>query len=252
MDTSILTDPWIWVWNNALPDDFCDHLIDKFEKEAANEKESLVQKGITIGDSMKLETDLPSKFEVPDIKQSDDLAISDAKEWKDEDQFLHKTLTQMLVQYQEYSASNIVLPHTPIGFVDTPSAIVDLVNHVGSLKGGVTDTGFQMQRTKPHHGYGWHHDFWASDENGIRILTFIFYLNTVREGWTQFYHGDQVQPQKGRVMLFPSTATYYHQGYPPLDTKYIITGWLHKQIENNLGCVDQPIKTHQGFLIPKN
>ena len=243
-DTTILTDPWIWVWNNALSDDFCDHLIDKFEKEA-NEKESIVHAGRTIGD------DIDSDAPLSNIKQSDDLGLSDAKGWEEEDHFLHKTLTQMLVRFQEYSASTILLPHTPIGFVDTASQKVDLVSHVGSAEGGVTDTGFQMQRTKPHHGYGWHHDFWASDKNGIRILTFIFYLNTVREGWTQFYHGDQVQPQKGRVMLFPSTATYYHQGYPPLDRKYIITGWLHKQIENNLGRVNQSVKTEQGFIIRK-
>ena len=35
MDTTILTDPWIWVRDNVVPDDYCDHLIDKFEKEAA-------------------------------------------------------------------------------------------------------------------------------------------------------------------------------------------------------------------------
>ena len=241
MDTTILTDPWIWVWNNALSDEFCDHLIDKFEKEASKGgPESLVQAGKTIGDDLGEEIN---------IKQSDDFPISNYTEWREEDSVLHQTLTQMLHQYQEYSKNAILLPHTPIGFVETPTASVDLVNHVGSLKDGVTDTGFQMQRTKPHHGYGWHTDFWASNKNGIRILTFIFYLNTVREGWTQFYNGDQVQPQKGRVMLFPSTATYYHQGYPPLDTKYIITGWLHKQIENGAGVVDQPIQTQQGFII---
>ena len=241
MDTTILTDPWIWVWNNALSDEFCDHLIDKFEKEASKGgPESLVQTGKTIGQDLGEEVN---------IKQSDDLPISNYNEWKEEDSVLHQTLTHMLHQYQEYSKNTIILPHTPIGFVETPPVSVDLVNHVGTLKDGVTDTGFQMQRTKPHHGYGWHTDFWASNKNGIRILTFIFYLNTVREGWTQFYNGDQVQPQKGRVMLFPSTATYYHQGYPPLDTKYIITGWLHKQIENGAGVVDQPIQTQQGFII---
>ena len=246
MDTTILTDPWIWVWNNALSDDFCDHLIDKFEKEAASGGEnSLVRKGRTIGDTYGSE-DLTGHR----IKQSDDFAISDSEEWRDEDNFLHKTLTQMLNAYQEYTSNTIILPHTPIGFVETSPQRVDLVKHVGSYKADVTDTGFQMQRTQPHHGYGWHTDFWATNENGIRILTFIFYLNTVREGWTQFYNGNQVQPHKGRVMLFPATATYYHQGYPPLDTKYIITGWLHKELDNDYGVVkNQPVRTEQGFTI---
>ena len=241
MDTTILTDPWIWVWNNALSNDFCDHLIEKFEKEDANNNTRV---GVTIGDDILGQRQ-------SDIKQSTDLSLSDTKGWEEEDHFLHKTLTGMLVKYQEYSANNIVLPHTPIGFVETPIQKVNLVDHVGSFDHVVTDTGFQMQRTKPHHGYGWHHDFWASNINGIRILTFIFYLNTVREGWTEFYHGDRIQPQQGRVMLFPSTATYYHQGYPPLDTKYIITGWLHKKIDDENGTINQQIRTEQGFIIKK-
>ena len=238
MDTTILTDPWIWVWNNALSDDFCDHLIDKFEKEDAKEK-SQIRAGKTIGG------DSP----ISQIKQSDDFSMSDANDWKEEDQFLHKTLSQMIAKYQEHTKNTIVLPYTPIGFVETPHRGVNLVGDVGNCEGGVIDTGFQMQRTKPHHGYGWHTDFWVTNENGIRVLTFIFYLNNVREGWTQFYHGDQVQPQKGRVMLFPASATYYHQGYPPLDTKYIITGWLHKEIDNSAGVTNQFVHTEQGFTI---
>ena len=243
MDTTILTDPWIWVWNNALSDDFCDHLIEKFEEE---DKKGNCGKGRTIAD------DIDDGTPLTNIKQSTDFAISDSKEWEEEDHFLHKTLTSMIHQYQDYVTNAIPLIHTPIGFVDTPPQRVNLIGHVGCNKNGVTDTGFQMQRTQPHHGYGWHHDFWASNVNGIRILTFIFYLNTVREGWTQFYHGDQIQPQKGRVMLFPSSATYYHQGYPPLDTKYIITGWLHKQISDDIGVTPgQAIRTEQGFIIKK-
>ena len=90
-----------------------------------------------------------------------------------------------------------------------------------------------MQRTQPHHGYGWHTDFWATNENGIRILTFIFYLNTVREGWTQFYNGNQISPRAGRVIIFPATWTYVHQGYPPLQTKYLMTGWIYSNLKKN-------------------
>ena len=231
MDTTILTDPWIWVKDKVLPDDYCDHLINKFEKEAAkgNTVEgvtgatSLVRKGKTMGDNIE---SLPSD----NIKQSDDLLMVGQKDWDEENSFLSKTLQKVLFQYLEHAETAIPLPHKPIGFVDTPPQKVNLIQHQGALSGTVTDTGFQIQRTKPHHGYGWHTDFWVENLLGIRIITFIFYLNTVREGWTQFWNGDQVQPQKGRVMLFPSTATYYHQGYPPLDTKYIITGWLHKAI----------------------
>ena len=84
------------------------------------------------------------------------------------------------------------------------------------------DIGYQVQKTNPGEGYTWHHDY----ETG-RILTFILYLNTVEEGWTQFYNGDQIAPQAGRCVIFPATWTYYHQGSPPLQTKYIMTGWVY-------------------------
>ena len=70
-------------------------------------------------------------------------------------------------------------------------------------------------------------------EDGPRYLTFIWYLNTVDEGWTQFFNGNQVAPRQGRLLIFPSTWTYIHQGYPPKQTKYIITGWIQQnKIQN--------------------
>ena len=230
MDTTILTDPWLWICDNAVPDDYCDHLIDKFEKEAAKSNThkgvtGTVEAGKTIGDH------IDGKSASDSVKQSDDFHMLGNKDWTEENSFLSKVLQKALVQYLEDSETAIPLPHTPIGFVDTPPNKVNLILHQGnSFSGSVADTGFQIQRTQPHHGYGWHTDFHVEKKLGIRIITFIFYLNTVREGWTQFWNGDQIQPQKGRILLFPSTSTYYHQGYPPLDTKYIITGWLHKTL----------------------
>ena len=61
----------------------------------------------------------------------------------------------------------------------------------------------------------------------VRYLTFILYLNSVEEGWTQFYNGNQVSPKAGRLVFFPATWTYVHQGYPPKQTKYLMTGWMH-------------------------
>mgnify|MGYP003314544719 FL=1 len=58
-------------------------------------------------------------------------------------------------------------------------------------------------------------------------MTYILYLNTVEEGWTQFYNGNQVSPKAGRLVFFPAIWTYLHQGYPPKQTKYIMTGWMH-------------------------
>ena len=61
----------------------------------------------------------------------------------------------------------------------------------------------------------------------IYEVFFILYLNTVEEGWTQFGNGDQIAPITGRAVMFPATWTYVHQGYPPRQTKYIMTGWMY-------------------------
>jgi len=90
------------------------------------------------------------------------------------------------------------------------------------------DTGFQIQRTEVGKGYVWHDDSRLQGEL-LRYLTFILYLNTVEEGWTQFYNGNQVSPVAGRLVFFPATWTYVHQGYPPKQTKYLMTGWMHTQ-----------------------
>ena len=95
--------------------------------------------------------------------------------------------------------------------------------NINPVNTDIEDIGYQVQRTNPGKGYIWHHDYLTR-----RMCTFILYLNTVDEGWTQFYNGDQVAPVVGRGMIFPATWTYYHQGYPPKQPKYIMTGWLRE------------------------
>ena len=96
----------------------------------------------------------------------------------------------------------------------------------------VTDTGYQIQKTNSGKGYIWHNDY-EHDSQKSRMLTYIIYLNDVEEGWTQFYNGDQISPRAGRVVIFPATWTYVHQGYPPLQNKFLITGWIHSNLEPN-------------------
>jgi hypothetical protein len=62
-----------------------------------------------------------------------------------------------------------------------------------------------------------------------RLLTFIWYLNTVENGGeTEFFNGRiKIKPEKGKLLLFPSTWTYNHKGNIPISSdKYIVTGWV--------------------------
>ena len=200
-------DPFIYIEDNVLDNDFCKHVINKFEND------SRPAWGTTFG-GVELQ-----------IKKSKDLHISNESDWKEEDNVIGEVVGAKINEYNAHLNKSIPLTSRttnellPISFVQF---------HHGEQ---CTDSGYQIQKTEPGDGYVWHNDFAVQQPFGIRVLTFIFYLNTVDEGWTQFYNGFQVEPKEGRLLIFPSTFTYIHQGYPPKQDKYIVTGWIHESME---------------------
>ena len=143
------------------------------------------------------------------IKISMDLGISQNEEWKEEDQALFNALSQGLGAYFDFCRAHHQM--------------------VPVFSSGIKDNGYQIQRTRPGEFYAWHHDFCIDSGFGARILTYIWYLNDVNEdGYTEFIDGTRIQPETGKLMLFPATWTYSHRGFPPKsETKYICTGWVY-------------------------
>ena len=195
MDSTILTDPFIWVYDNVIPNNKCREIINRFEADNRHHQ------GMTAGGVQK------------NVKNSLDLFVTDLNDWKDIDDLFKDLIQHLIIQYSTHlkNSSNL------ISFTENTQIPI-----APALTSNVRDVGYQIQKTNPDDGYVWHSDY----EIGM-ILTFILYLNTVEEGWTQFYNGDQVSPQAGRCIMFPATWTYYHQGYPPKQTKYIMTGWVY-------------------------
>jgi len=205
-----INDPYIMIRDSVFTQGFCEHCINKFE--ADNRK----GKGIT------------SEGIDPLVKKSDDLFISNYADWAKEDKTFLEIVQWSMREYEAHLRSLIPL-----------TAITTNKNYLHSPfspragnKNTVTDSGYQLQRTLPGDGFIWHNDYEIFKSIGARNITFIFYLNTVEEGWTQFYNGNQIAPIQGRVLLFPSTWTYVHQGYPPKQTKYICTVWICESIDN--------------------
>ena len=142
-----------------------------------------------------------------------DLFISDLDDWKEEDKVFFNSLNSNFLPFLE-TGSWIPEGISPPVF-DNPH-----------------DCGYQIQKTSPNGGYIWHHDGQQGSyvrENGIRWATYIWYLNDVKEdGYTEFIDGTKIQPEEGKLILFPSVWPFYHRGYPPkCETKYIVTGWMH-------------------------
>jgi len=139
------------------------------------------------------------------LKDSTDLMISSDR-WEDEDEFFYKALSHPLNNY----LNNCVYPRFDPPHLDT------------------YDTGYQIQKTTPLQiGYDWHHDGFA-DNKAQRIVTYLWYLNTVdEEGTTEFIDGTKIKPEQGKLILFPSFWTHIHKGNPPKKiNKYICTGWV--------------------------
>ena len=137
------------------------------------------------------------------IKQSTDLCISDNPKWEYEDTTFFKSLNLHFDNYQEW----VPKPY-----------------HGSITNGGSHDTGYQLQETKPGGFYIWHHD-----QMFARRVTFLWYLNDIKEdGYTEFTNGLKVQPKAGTILLFPALWPWVHRGFPPKsEYKYICTGWIY-------------------------
>jgi hypothetical protein len=196
---------FIYCADNALSEHFCKTCIEKFE-----------------ADERKFEGHIGHGYINKEIKDSTDLTISSLSDWKYEDNIFCETLSEHL---KNYVNSGIIKERTGIDDIEI-------------FQTKMEDTGYQIQRTNPNSGYTWHSDFHTYksqiENTGVRLLTFIWYLNDiVEDGYTEFIDGTKIQPKTGRMIIFPACWTFYHRGYPPKsETKYIATGWLHSIIED--------------------
>lgn len=188
-----------------LSEQFCQHVINKFE---ADERK---HEGV-VGAAGRVDHN---------VKQSIDLNITDFSEYENENMRFKKALDNATMDYK-YLMNDMNDKIFP--FYDCAP--------------GVRNSGFQIQRTDPGGGYKWHSDeHWYSIvdkttmtcKTWMRGMTYIFYLNDVEhDGYTEFVDGTKIQPKAGHYLLFPSTWTYVHRGFPPKDeVKYICTGWIY-------------------------
>ena len=139
-----------------------------------------------------------------DIKRSCDLSISDLVDWKSFDEAFFRSLNEGLKDYHYF---------IPAEFRDYKAISID-----------GNDTGYQIQKTQPEDFYIWHHDNMTD-----RKLTFIWYLNDIKDGgYTEFIDGTRIKPEVGKLVIFPASWEFLHRGVPPKsEDKYLCTGWVH-------------------------
>jgi len=201
-------DRFIKKYHKALSSEICRTAIQKFE-DSDNRFDGLTSSGVN------------KKY-----KSSYDLMINDQLSdptWKDIYDYILESLFSRTVDY--ISTVPFIFPGTEYS---SRSFLIRAIHQ--SLS--VTNNGYlslQMQRYIDTDGYySWHFEN-EGGSSSARQLFFIFYLNDIDGGETEFlYSGDKISPEEGLLVLAPAFWTHTHRGNSPGNgqTKYIITGWI--------------------------
>lgn len=190
----------IAVYNNSIPNTLCDELIELFD----NEKNKY--HGLTLGGLRK------------DYKDTTDFPIpKEDEKWSNIINFLNKELTNKLGKYIESNTKNKYTNNYGVKFC--------------LFENELSIDSFIMKKYDRQQGkYVYHNDFdIKTNTNSYRLLTFLWYINTVEEGGeTVFLDDFEIKPEKGKLVLFPSFWCFPHTGKMPISSnKYIITGWIY-------------------------
>ena len=91
------------------------------------------------------------------------------------------------------------------------------------------DSIYNLQKYHPGQCFSSTHCENASKVTSHRVLAWMYYLNTVKDGGvTQFDNYEiAVEAVEGRCLIWPAYWTHFHHGIvSKTETKYIATGWF--------------------------
>ena len=198
--------------DDMMPKEKCKQIIQKFEKDSKKYPGRTIS---GVNPKLKVSTDL-------DIFRS---------EWKNEFDCVMDVIGSSMCEYMKR-----------ISKIDKTRKN----NNIGELVNCIMHTDFTnpiIQKTSANVGFfGWHTDFNLDNE---RILAIILYLNDVKEedgGSTEFNSGRKIQPEAGKLIIFPSDLTHLHRGNVlKHGSKYIATVFFH---------IPSPSRTNPSPFIP--
>jgi hypothetical protein len=190
---------------NLLSDDFCKDLIEKFENSKFKTKgvSYVNRNGVierTDDDNSKVSTDISiyPKFVSVAEKEGE-------PDWFDFIEYINQKLQKGLDEY--------MIEHTALEHIQQ----FDL-------------EGYNIQRYLPGEGfYNWHCENSGYTLGGDRVLAWMFYLNDVEDGGTEFKSQNHTEKaEAGKFLIWPAYWTHTHRGQiSNTKTKYIVTGWFH-------------------------
>lgn len=205
----------IYINTNAICPQLCNDIIQMFEEQIDGKYEGVTAAGLN--KNIKDTTDYIIPRDKNNVKN-----VNDINKWAKINTFLEEELDRNVKKY-----------------VKGLQSIMNVNEENSSNKykfitsNNLTTKEFMIQRYIKEKGrYIYHHDGkidWS--ENKFRLITYIYYLNTVEEGGeTEFFNEIRIKPEVGKLVLFPASIFWPHRGMMPKSSnKYIITGWLYIQ-----------------------
>lgn len=217
---------FIGIYDNALPADFCQRLVSRFD-QSPHRQPGRTGHGV---DTAK--------------KVSEDLYLEQHAEYQADLELIRNTTRKYVLEYFKTYHFGLIAPVAlKVKHPETGEA-VDLTHENFAEIGAGNEENYmrllyrlgpiQAQKylmAKGNYNY-WHCEVYpqkGSVEALHRTLLFMYYLNDVEEGGTtDFYYQDkQIKPMQGRMVIAPAYFTHTHRGTIPISNdKYILTSWV--------------------------
>ena len=182
---------FIEVYDNALTSNECQEIITYINSQ------KLVRG--SLGSAQEINIEKKKDWEVPNSKFSNKSQVS---------KIIHDSL---VIHTNKY-----ISLHTS-------------VSAQGTVASWGVDDYYNLQKYDPGDAYFWPHCEQGNVESCRRVLTWMFYLNTVKDGGGTTFpnYKKTLNAVEGRLLIWPAGWTHTHHGVVSLtETKYIITGWF--------------------------
>jgi hypothetical protein len=178
---------FVFLRPNALPDDFCDEVVRRFEAHPDHQREGV------IGQTGALEAS---------VKRTTDLVVSDKDEWKDVDQMFFRCMAAALGEFRE------TFPYFKGPFKDL----------------GYQVQRYRPGEFYHWHIDGGSHQF---SQRQLVALWYLNDVPGPGGETQFLYQDVSVRPEKGKLLLFPPFWTHEHRAAELVEgAKYIATTWV--------------------------
>lgn len=205
-----LLDKFVYQKQNSISSELCKTIIEYFEEEE-NKYQGITSSGLNVSIKNTMDFLIP-----PESFCGENGNPETINKWTNICKILNEQLQENINDYMRDLKSND-------SFVSDNYRLLNVQY--------LTEDTYQIQKYQKGEGkYIYHNDFNVQwDRRQYRVITFLWYLNTISEGGETEILGEiLVKPEAGKLLLFPACWTFPHRGKVPIShDKYIITGWFY-------------------------